>query len=312
MNYIDFTHLDIVGLSELYVTKSTITKHRSFTSHAIHEFFWAINNDNFDFASGCTLLIKKDIARHIQKTSNFKGRMITVDLFFKRFYRICIIHVYVPPTNQIQCQKELATKLRNRIKEGHDKNFKLIVLGNFNENMDAYINIHANEQSTNTYNYRFLNLMNHYNLINAQEHHTKAPYENTWQSSSRHSRIDGIYISNNLLIESFATIIDNSIRLHLADHACVITKFNCSFFFKRNNFFDRKNKKQTQHFQFDKMDSGKWKNFKKHTKLTLIEDAILIITNIPSLPSLAHINFINNKLEEILIKSAKATIPIKV
>src|ERR1043165_2691356 len=62
---------------------------------------------------------------------------------------------------------------------------------------------------------------------------------------------------------------------------------------------------------FHKMDSTKWKSFKKSTKLVLAEDGLLITNTIPPNPSLGHLNFLNNKLEELLIRCAKKDIPTK-
>src|ERR1044072_3073835 len=101
LDYIKMYHLDIVGLSELRVTNGNFAKSQRFTNNNTHKFFWAINEDKSDPASGITLMMNKELAKHVQRVQRFKGRLIAADLFFRRFHRVRIIHIYVPPINQI-------------------------------------------------------------------------------------------------------------------------------------------------------------------------------------------------------------------
>src|ERR1043165_6888257 len=60
------------------------------------------------------------------------------------------------------------------------------------------------------------------------------------------------------------------------------------------------------------MNTPKWKAFKKSTKLAFVKDGSLIIFQFLSTPSLGHLNFLNNKLKEILSKCTKKYIPTKI
>ena len=183
--------------------------------------------------------------------------MITADLYFKRFNWIRIIYIYILLTNQIERRKELAKELQYVLQKGYKKNFKIMVLRDFNENMDQFIDKQANRQLTNFYIFCFLNLMNHYRLFNTIKHYSTAPFPYTWKSGDRQSWINGIYISDLLIDESIVSMIEDLLRPNISDHAYVLTKFNQGFFFKQNRFFDHKNKLQTCHFYFQKMDSEK-------------------------------------------------------
>jgi exonuclease III len=232
LNYAKLMHLDIVGFSELHVNDSNFKKQSRFTTDQNYEFLWALNDDNLDLASGCALAIKKDLAKHIQKKSTYKGRLIVVDFYFKRFNRIRLIHIYVLPTKQIQRKKELANELQKYLRDGYQRNFKLIVLGDFNENMDQFIEFKANGRSTNSHIFRFLNMLNHYRLFNSLETHLQAPYPMTWKNNTTGSRIDGIYITETLLNESVTASVEDSTIPNISNHACVITKLNQGLFFK--------------------------------------------------------------------------------
>ena len=159
-NYIKLMHLDIIGLSELHMTNTNFGKNLRFTSNKNYEYIWATNGDKTDPASGCVLVIKKDLAKHIQKITTFKGRLIVADFYFKRFNRIRIIHVYVSSTKQMNWRKELAKELRIWVNEGYQKNIKIIVLGDFNENMDHFLDRKTSGKSTNSHIFCFLNLIN--------------------------------------------------------------------------------------------------------------------------------------------------------
>src|ERR1044071_1025106 len=151
-------------------------------------------------------------------------------------------------------RKQLAKELQKLLRDGHEKKLKIMVLGDFNENMDTFLEKRANGLSTNTHPFKFLNLLQHYRLFNVVEHHSSLPYATTWKNATRQSRIDGIYLSDSLLNESISAFTDDILRPNITDHSCVISKFNRGLFFKLDKFFDRQNKPRTCHFEFHKMD----------------------------------------------------------
>ena len=314
LDYINLMHLDIVGLTELHVTNESFTKKQCFKSNESYDFYWAIddNKQQVDTASGCCLALKKDFSKHIQKVQTFKGRLISIDLFFKRFNRIRIILVYVPPTKRLDLKKELALELTKCIDDGCRKKFKLVVMGDFNENMDSFLDQKLQGRSANTHVHRFLNIMNRFQLHNSLEHHSSTPFAHTWKNSTTQSRIDGIYISDSLLNESLMSFTDDSLRPNISDHACVINKFNRGLFFKPDKFFDTKSRTQTRSFQFHKMDPDKWKAYNKATKLALVMDADLTLLHTPSPPTIHYLNFLNDKLERILSECARQHVPTKI
>ena len=274
LDYINIQRLDIIGLTELHVTNNNYAKHPRYTKNNSYDFFWAINEDSTDPdpASGCALIVKKDFSKHIQRIQTYKGRIVCADFYFKRFNRIRIITVYVPPTNRIELRKAMALVLTSFLEEGYRKGFKLIVMGDFNENMDLFLDRKLSGRSINSHTHRFLNLMHRFQLRNSLEHHSSSPYAHTWKNSSSQSRIDGIYISDPLLHESIMALTDDSLRPNISDHSCVINKFNRELFFKPDSFFQSKDKPQTRSFQFHKMDLTKWKQYNNTTKLALVED----------------------------------------
>ena len=71
-------HLNIVGLSELHVINRNFPKGRRFTANPEYKFFWAIDEDKTESAAGCALVLKNELAKHIQKIQTYKGRLIAI------------------------------------------------------------------------------------------------------------------------------------------------------------------------------------------------------------------------------------------
>ena len=152
-------HLDIIGLSELRVTNHNFPKNQRFTTNSDYQFFWATDENKEDSVAGCMLAVKKDISKHVQKFHIFKGHLIALDLFF---LRDLIVQLYVP----------------NRLlHEARSKQFKIIVMGDFNENMDDCLQLCLKGNTPNNYRVQFLNLMSSHKLYNTMEHFTSYPYE---------------------------------------------------------------------------------------------------------------------------------------
>jgi len=94
----------------------------------------------------------------------------------------------------------------------------------------------------------------------------------------------------------------------------IITKFNRRFFFKPTKHLEDRNAKKNQrrHFQYDLMTDDLWKEYKRTTKVHIQHDTELANFIIPNAPDVHTINFLNNKLEECMVKSAKSKIPNKI
>ena len=119
IDYFTEQKLDIIGLSELHVTNKNFSKQSRFTSDRHYDYYWAINDDSYDLVLECGLVFTKELAQHIQKVQSFDGCIIIANLFFKRYNRIHIIQIYIPPTNQIAKRNALAIKLQSILKEAH-------------------------------------------------------------------------------------------------------------------------------------------------------------------------------------------------
>jgi exonuclease III len=126
-HYLETHNFDIVGISETKLKESATNF--AFKEQAIYKCFWS-SNDLEPRGTGVGLLIKKDIAKHIQKVFRFNGRLLSVTLLFKGMSHILIIQVYLPSDKK--SSRIYQTQIRKLIAEETKKNTNIIIMGDFN------------------------------------------------------------------------------------------------------------------------------------------------------------------------------------
>ena len=92
-HYLETHNFDIIGISETKFKESATNF--AFKEQSTYKCFWS-SNDLEPRGTGVGLLIKKDIAKHIQKVFRLDGRLLSVTLLLKGKRRILIIQVYLP------------------------------------------------------------------------------------------------------------------------------------------------------------------------------------------------------------------------
>ena len=304
-------NFDIIGLSELHFASKAATRSQIFTNDRRYDFYWATEESETLTAGGVGLMINKHLSRHIRSYKTFKDRIIYADLYFKRHTILRIIQVYNPTRIHKELRKEVYNRLKYYIEEGQNKNFQVIVMGDLNENMDDYYDRKAEGKSTLSYNFNLLRLLARSDLLNVQEQFHSTPFTYTWNNKRR---IDGTYMSPTMLHQVMMMLIDENPTNFPTDHSMVIVKIKREFLFKLNK---QKEKKRTQTnqrriFQLHNMNDELWKRFKRKTKEDIRTDDMLNNYNRDKQNLKGTMNFINNKLEEILIKAAKEHIPNKI
>src|SRR6266511_2855467 len=311
LDHCERNHFDIIGISELHFSSNSITRSKTFTNNSRYDFFWSIEDSNNLTAGGVCLVINKHLSRHIQSYNSFKGRLVYVDLNFKRNVKLRIIQLYNPPRHRKSLSEEIYYKLKSYIVEGQNKQFHVIVMGDFNEHMNEYHDRLTQGLSVQHSKFNFLRLMNKYNLLNTIEQFNSPPFTPTWNNKTQ---IDGTYMSRFLMGHTVMAMIDQGPTNFPTDHSMVITKLRRDLIFKLNKQRSRRCGKHNQRriYQFQNMSEEDWKKFKRSSKNIINRDDDLASFTSPDIPNIHTINFLNDKLEECLIKSAKAHIPSKI
>ena len=138
--------------------------------------WWKTNEEN-TMGSGVGIMMKSELAKHIHKVHKCKGQLIAVDMKFKGHSDVRIINVYVENNEaDKQQRKETVQTLVNWIQQGKQLNKKLIVMGDFNADLEQWVK----ETSGITKDkYLILEKLRNENLIDLQKITNDAPLKHT-------------------------------------------------------------------------------------------------------------------------------------
>ena|SRR5688572_15239652 len=110
------------------------------------------------------------------------------------------ITIYLPTGyNQKEQNIKLQTKGIHILKESLEQNFKVIVMGDFNCDLDKYYNV-MDRQLKVTYQYRLVHYLHSHGFFDSHRKSESKPGF-TWQRPNHTScsRIDGIFFSSDLI-----------------------------------------------------------------------------------------------------------------
>ena len=228
------------------------------------------NSSDHPNGSGVGLIISKQFSKHIHKIESFKGRLISADMFFKGHIKIRIIQIYIHAnTTQREEIEELYTKITNIIEDAQRKNFKLIVMGDFNVCPEKYKK-HYRSTGNIHWRYKILHMLEIKNLIDIVDLYQDITLQNPCNTFSNHnfsSRIDLIFISRDLIMETINAN-NHNIDFYTSDHLAVYVSFINNNIFNKKSFARNKQQKiRKRIFNYDKMNEEKWLKFQEATNL---------------------------------------------
>jgi len=171
--------------------------------------------------SKVSFLISETVANHIFNSSSFQRRIIFFDAAFKKMNkRICIINTYLPadPNNNKSEFKSTLAMLNMIISEVETKNYNIILMGNFNNNINTYyLTPYRNSLLHKLYNQFLCSFW----LIDTHKEFFEHP-KFTWsKSSGATSRIDLIFTSSDILTHIYnanSLDVNSIINDNITDH----------------------------------------------------------------------------------------------
>jgi len=203
------------------------------TCHKSDQFYKNKHDPNFssywsttiNTHAGVGLLIKRSWSNYVQKTFLENDRFIYVDLYLCGHIKLRIFSIYLH-ANRSAATKTACLKLHNlileHIKDGLKSDFKIILLGDFNANLNKYWN-RINECRSLHWKYNFyqrifaLDFLDLYDIC----HDTPQP---TFFSKKSNTRIDSIFASPNLISDFLYSYIDTT-DMYRSDHSIVFASF---------------------------------------------------------------------------------------
>ena len=118
--------INILGISE---TKLSINNaHFAFKDHFNYKCFTSSSQNN-NYGSGVAIIMNKDLAKHVGKVDRIEGRIIAIQLFFKKC-KLIIIQIYLP-SNKRESNKYQQIIRQLILTEVKHKS-KIILMGDFN------------------------------------------------------------------------------------------------------------------------------------------------------------------------------------
>ena len=107
-------------------------------------------SNNFNKFTGVSILIKKKWSNYIHKTYLLNKRYLYVDLYLKGHVKMRVIVVYLYANMSEQKQRILLQQeLINLINESVKSNFHIVIMGDFNTNLDRYYELCGNGKKIN-------------------------------------------------------------------------------------------------------------------------------------------------------------------
>jgi exonuclease III len=223
IQYLSEENIDIIGLSETklnsangdWAFKDYRSKFKCFSS----------TSDVHPQGSGVALLIEKEMAKHVYSVQRIEGHIIVAVLLFRQS-RITIMQVYLPSNKKESNRyQRLIRSIINE--EAKHKNSRIIVMGDFN----AVVNPATDRPSSSVRSHKwkpeaeifyFLEDWGFTDIHNLWEMEIPSP---TWYSSRSHSRIDYIWISDNIAINNVHSFSNQKINnVTESDHTLLTIK----------------------------------------------------------------------------------------
>src|SRR5688572_24142481 len=131
LDFMSSYNVDVLGLSETNLPNS-LARHIYKKNSQYTAYF---NNHESDIrGSGVGLVFNNYYAKNIHRVHGYKGRIIYADLFFKGRTKFRIIQIYLPasPRHDPDLTKDIHRQLITYIEDALRKQYKLIVMGDFN------------------------------------------------------------------------------------------------------------------------------------------------------------------------------------
>ena len=128
--------IDVIGLQETNFTQSHIKPFNLTFNSQFHGFFGTpLQASSQTTGYGVGLLLKQNLANHIFRHEIILNRIIVVDLQFAKKQKMRIINAYIPPADA-NAKKTIHSIIFDQIKLAVSNNYHIILLGDFNANMD--------------------------------------------------------------------------------------------------------------------------------------------------------------------------------
>ena len=248
---------DFVGLTE--------TRHKS------DQFYKNRNNPNFisfwsthiNTYAGVGILIKRSWAIFVQRTFLDNDRFIYIDLFLAGNIKLRVFSIYLQASVDSASKKDrlkLHKTILGHIKEGIQSDFKIVLLGDFNADLDSYWS-YIDEGRNLPWRFDFYSKIFAMDFLDLYGvcHDTPQP---TFLSKNSRTRIDSIFASPNLISDFLYSYVDST-DMYSSDHRIVFASFANIIGHSQAKSRSMTNKRRIPNLR--SMNPTKWSKFAEYT-----------------------------------------------
>ncbi|CAB4429734.1 unnamed protein product [Rhizophagus irregularis] len=236
--------------------------------------WWSCDDDNH-FSTGVGILMNNDYAKYVIKKDIIEGRALKLTLLLKGKIRFTIIAIYNFSNNSYKDDiLEFYQKLEEIVIAEKKLQAKIVCAGDFNASYDiAIAQQKANRKifwKDRIFQIFKKNVMVNINLV----YHDKPL--NTWNRSDKKSRIDYIWITEDLVPDTIYAS-TNKVHIFETDHSAVTVYFQIDDLFHTKQLFKKK-KHNNNNLKVDykKIDSQLWETYAEKIEKLLDKEKDII------------------------------------
>jgi exonuclease III len=267
-------NVDFIGLTE--------TRHKNDQSYRnkCDKNFLSFWSSRINETAGVGILIKRSWAIYVQKTFLDSDRFIYIDLYLPGDLKLRVFSIYLhasqdatSKTNRLKLHKVII----NHIKDGLKGNFKIVLLGDFNADLDTYWH-NVNNNIAQRWRFDFYTQIFDLNFLDLYDicHDTPTP---TFQKGSLSSRIDTVFASANFSTNFLYSHIDTP-EIYKTDHKIVLATFSNPRHQQLAKLKIRQTRRQVPNLK--NMDTSKWAKFAEYTNFHYNCHNLKRLQNIPT------------------------------
>ncbi|PKK60316.1 hypothetical protein RhiirC2_793510 [Rhizophagus irregularis] len=224
--------------------------------------------------SGTGILIRRELDTYVFNKFDFKGRIIGLDLNFKGNLKIRIIQCYIPTTGAGLTEILIFhQELKRLIDQAKHKNYEIVLMGDFNNHYDKYLERRIRGKCTKAIH----NIFKYFEdkllfdsttlLFDINKNNNRHTFERQGNDNNMiETRIDYIWTTNFLALQI------NSQKLYrldglTTDHLMLITQFNAQEILNLKQLAKLKKQNRSKMiYAYDDMSDEDWKKYKEGTK----------------------------------------------
>src|SRR5581483_7882674 len=125
----NYYHQNDITIMRISDTKFKKTTNKKTMGDNKYKTFWTYTEKH---SGGIGIIVQRDWAKHIRKITRWQGRILAMELIFKKRCSIGVIQVYVPPQLN-QERKEMIREMRKILREWRKRQVMgIIVMGDMN------------------------------------------------------------------------------------------------------------------------------------------------------------------------------------